>query len=189
MADRPRNDRLTLTTVAAALVALGAGFGTGCRSASPAPPPVAKAIPEDRPKDFIFAATIYSPKSMRDASLPRSLKPARYIIEADGVLRAAVGPGSTVETYPGQTRQLTPRQFDSLWRLVRDSGMLDPGNASRVDDPETIQREPGRTTALVYIGYGESRTTLRIVLDRTGEGAVNAEKVIDKLAELAWVTD
>lgn len=170
-------------------VMLGVLAVGGCRSSSPAPPPAAEAVPDERPKDFIFAATVYSPKSMREAALPRSLKPARYIIEADGVLRAAVGPGATVETYPGQTRQLTPRQFDSIWRLVRDSGMLDPGNPSRVDDPETIQREPGRTTALVYIGYGERRTTLRIVLDRTSEGAASAEKVIDKLAELAWVND
>jgi len=170
------------------LAVLVAGLAA-CRSNTPPPAPAEAPLPDERPADFVLAATVYSPRSMEKARLPRSLKPARYIIEADGVLRAAVGPGSAGTTFPGQTRRLTPAEFDSLWRMVRESGLLDPGSAWRVEDPGEITRASDRTTALVYVGYGGRRTTLRLLLDRSGPEAVAAERVVDRLAELAWVPE
>jgi hypothetical protein len=158
-----------------------------CRSNTPPPLPVEMAVPEERPADFVLAATVYSPKSMEKAKLPRSLRAARYIVEADGVLRAAVGPGSEATTFPGQTRRLTPREFDGLWRMVRESGLLDAGSAWRVENPEEITRASDRTTALVYVSFEGRRTTLRLLLDRSGPEAVAAERVIDRLAEWAWM--
>ena len=158
-----------------------------CRSNTPPPAPVQGPLPEERPADFVLAATVYSPKSMERADLPRSLRPARYIVEADGVLRAAVGPGSETTTYPGQTRQLTPREFDTLWRIVRESGLLDAGSVWRVENPDEVTRASDRTTALVYVGYEGKRTTVRMLLDRSGAESVAAERLVDRLAELAWV--
>src|SRR5438105_14278814 len=65
------------------------------------------AVPRERPADFTLAATVLSPGSVDAKKLPRSLRPGRYIVEADGVLRAATGPGATTTTYPRRTRQLT----------------------------------------------------------------------------------
>lgn len=126
---------------------------------------------------------------MRDAALPRTLRPARYIVEADGALRAAVGPGADANTFPGRTRQLSPAQFDALWRTLRQSGLLDADNPSRIEDPEAITRSPDRTTALVYVGFAGQRVTLRILLDRSAPGAIETERLIDRLAEWAWITD
>jgi hypothetical protein len=161
----------------------------GCSSNSPPPPPVEPPLPDDRPDDFVLAATIFSPNVAHEARLPRSLRPARYIVEPDGSLRAAIGPGADATTYPGRTRQLTPAQFDSLWRNVRQSGLLDPDNPSREDDPEVLTRSTDRTTALVYVGFEGRRITLRILMDRTSPGSVEAEKLIDRLAEWAWIKD
>ena len=159
----------------------------GCRGNGPPPAPVVAALPDARPADFVLAATVYSPKGMAGVKLPRSLRAARYIVEADGVLRAGLGPGAQATTYPGQTRRLTAREFDALWRMVRESGLLDSASAWRVDDPEGITRASDRTTALVYVGYEGKRTTLRMLLDRSGPEAVAAERLIDRLAEWAWV--
>ena len=170
-----------VSAVAAAWLVLIAG----CHSASPVAPPTVTELPDARPDDFVLAATVYSPKSMREAKLPRSLRAARYIVEADGVLRAATGPGGEATTYPGQTRRLSAREFDSLWRMVRESGLLDAASAWKVEDPEGITRATDRTTALVYVGYEGKRTTLRLLLDRSGPEAVAAERVVDRLAEWA----
>jgi hypothetical protein len=159
----------------------------GCRASGPPPAPKALAIPEARPSDFVMAATVFSPARLSGADLPRSLKPARYVIEADGVLRAATGSAADATTFPGQTRQLTPGEFDSLWRLLRESGLLDSNSPLRVPDPETLVRAPDRTTALIYVSYGGERRTLRVPLDRVGEGALATERVVDRLAEWAWV--
>src|SRR5262245_9284621 len=161
----------------------------GCASNSPPPPPVEPPLPDDRPDDFVLAATVYSPQTMREARIPRSLRPARYIVEPDGSLRAAVGPGADATTYPGRTRQLTPAQFDTLWRSVRTSGLLDPDNPARENDPEVLTRSSDRTTALIYVGFNDRRITLRVLLDRAGPGAVETEKLIDRLAEWAWIKD
>ncbi len=160
-----------------------------CRSHSPPPPPVEPPLPETRPADFVLAATVYSPKTMEGARLPRSLQAARYIVEADGALRAAVGAETEAKPFPGQTRRLTPGEFDALWRLVVESGLLDPGSAWRVDNPEEITRASDRTTVLLYVACEGRRTTLRLLLDRSGPDAVAAERIVDRLAQWAWVKD
>src|SRR5262245_38039155 len=175
-----------LRCIAGLLVAAGLAAGFSCSStpAALSPPPP---IPEERPQDFVLAATVLTPTDVKTTNLPRSLRPARYIVEADGVLRAAVGAGSTTTTYPPQTRQLTARQMDSLWRQLRESNLLDPGNPSRIDAPEAVARAPDRTTALIFVGGDGRRVTLRVLLDRRTEDAVAAERLVDRLADLAWI--
>ncbi len=160
-------------------------LGGGCRSNTPPPAPVVAAPPDERPDDFVLAATVFSPKGMEGKKLPRSLRAARYIVEADGVLRAAQGPGADVTTFPGQTRRLTAREFDALWRMVRESGLL--ASAWRVDDPEQLTRAMDRTTVMMYMGYEGKRVTVRVLLDRSGPEAVAAERLVDRLAEWAWM--
>jgi hypothetical protein len=170
--------------VAGLTAALGA-----CRSNTPPPAPVERPLPDERPADFVLAATVYSPDSMSEAKLPRSLRGARYVVEADGALRAATGEDLKNKTFPGQVRQLSPREFDTLWRVVRESGLLDPESAWRVENPEQITRAPDRTTVLIYIACDGRRTTLRLLLDRANPDSVAAERLVDRLAQWAWVRE
>jgi hypothetical protein len=131
---------------------------------------------------------VYSPASARVAAkLPRALRPARYIIEPDGALRAASGVAAKASTFPPLARTLTPRQMDQLWRLVRDTALLDPTNPARVDDPQTLELSPDRTTATIYIAFGDHRASLRLLLDRGSEDALSAERIADHLAALAFL--
>jgi hypothetical protein len=175
----------------------------GCSGTGPLPRPQTGPIPETRPEDFTLAVTVLGPgrgpspvvkggdgkgdEEVAAPQLPRSLRPGRYIVEADGALRAALGPGAEATTFPAQTRQLSPRQVDLLWRLVRDSGLLDATNPGRIEGPDEALRSPDRTTALFYVAYAGQRVTVRTLLDRSGEDALAAERVVDRLAEWAWV--
>lgn len=156
-------------------------------SGSPTVTPQYEPPPDERPEDFTLAVTVLTPRELLRVDLPRSLRPARYIIEADGALRAAVGPGAGATTFPPRTRQLTAREFDGLWRQLRETALLDPGHPARVSDPETVTRAPDRTTALIYVSFEGTRRTLRVLLDRSSEDAVAAERLVDRLAELAWM--
>ena len=55
------------------------------------------------PSDAMLSVTVM-PQRPRFQRPEREFAPARYVVEADGVLRAAVGEGVTVETYPGRPR-------------------------------------------------------------------------------------
>lgn len=74
-----------------------------------------------------------------------------------------------------------------MWRILRDSTLLNEGNPARVEDPEGLARSGDRTTAMLYIAFDGQRTSLRILLDRSTPDAIEAERFIDRLAELAWV--
>lgn len=159
----------------------------GCGSSQRTVTPMSRPLPDERPDDLAVAATVFGPKAaLPDAELPRSLKPGRYIIESDGVLRASQGGDSL---FPPRVRQLTPRQSDQIWRLLRDSGLLDETNPNRINDPESLVRSGDRTTALLYVAYAGTRTTLKVALDRSNADAVAAERIVDHLADLAWVKD
>lgn len=173
---------LRFLAVWACVAALTAGL-SGCSSA---PAPVvreAEAAPGPRPQDFTLAMTVYAPAAA--GALPRSLRAGRYVVEPDGSLRA--GLGERAAAYPARTRQLTPGEMDQLWRLVRESALLDPDSPARVEDPGSIAVSPGRAMATVYIAGAGARRTLRVLLDRSSATAVSAERVADRLAEWAWV--
>ena len=144
-------------------------------------------VPTSRPYDFTLAMTVYAPAGARAAQLPRSLRAGRYVVEPDGSLRA--GLGERASAYPPLARQLTPEQMDQLWRLIRDSALLDSDNPARVEDPGAIAVSPGRAMATVYLGGAGvgPRRTLRVLLDRSSPTAVSTEQLADRLAELAWV--
>jgi hypothetical protein len=160
----------------------------GCLSRRVEPRPAQAAIPEDRPADFTFAMTVYSPASARVAgTLPRALRPARYVLEPDGALRAAAAAAARATTFPPRARTLTPRQMDQIWRLVRDTALLDPSNPARVEDPETVELSPDHTTATIYVAFADRRTSLRLLLDRGTSDALSAERIADHLAALAFL--
>jgi hypothetical protein len=157
---------------------------SACSSAPPPVERVAEDIPASRPPDFTLAMTVYAPAGTRPGQLPRSLKPARYIVEPDGALRADARTKSV--PYPPMSRRLAPEQMDQLWRMLRESALLDPANPARVDDPAGVA-PADRSLATVYISYFSTRRTLRIPLDRSSETALAGERLADRLAEWAWI--
>ena len=70
--------RSTFLKLAAAVLGLALA---ACSSSRPIPAAAEPIPPDDRPADFMLAATVHSPESMSKARLPRSLQPARYVVE------------------------------------------------------------------------------------------------------------
>lgn len=165
-------------------------IAAGCSSApraAPTPPP----LPLSRTADFGLAITVYAP----DASpgRPRSLRAARYLIEADGALRARFAtPGEVAErVFPPIVRPLTPTELDQLWALVRQTGLDDSAatTESVVIDPATIAAlKAGETAALLRLAQSNTARTWRIPLDRQSDTALATERLIDRLAEWSRVS-
>lgn len=165
-----------MVKLATGLYFSAAAFLASC--AAPLPP-----ASDGAPPDFSVSVTVLAPDSA--ASGPRSLRPARYILEPDAVLRAAVGPGTSVTTFPPPMRQLTPAQVDELWRLVMEAGYLQSDPLLASGDGETRQPKAAVPTAVLYIaGQGERRT---IEQQLESASAVHTRILVDHLAELAWV--
>jgi hypothetical protein len=158
----------------------------GCASRQREPDPMAFDAP---PADFAIAATVYVPASDAPAGSPpppRALRPARYVLDPDLVLHAAVGPGLDEMSYPPQTRRLRQRDADRLWRIVRDSGLLEPGSPQRVAAPEVYRPRPDRATAVLTVSYAGERRSYRVVMEESGDSGPGRE-VVEELAELAWM--
>lgn len=119
---------------------------------------------------------------------PAAVRPARYIIEANRILRVAVGSGAREETFPPQTRQLTAEQFADVWNTLRESSLIDPDHPAATGAapaPETLGE---RTVYLVSFTAGGDRRVL--VMDAApdqGPGAEEAKVLVEKLAGLAWM--
>lgn len=176
--------RAGLRGLAVGVVGLAAWMG-GCAAT---PPTVA----DEAPADFSLAVVVRVPEAQADAwttgdrTKPRAVRPARYLLESDDLLRAVIGPGGLPRTFPPPTRRLTQAQVESLWARVRDSGLLTGEAITRealgqefADKPEPVA-EP---TALMVIRADGRRVYRRQVLS---EGSA-AYGLTDALAELAWI--
>jgi hypothetical protein len=146
------------------------------------------------PEDFWLGITVL--KAPADTAsraagylrMPVATRPARYVVEADRILRAAVGSGSVEETFPDQTRQLTQAQFDDLWMTLKTSSLVSNDNPSQVGRAPTIPSLGNRTVYVVEFSIGGDRRTLAIDADPTpGLGAEDVKKLVEKLAALAWM--
>jgi hypothetical protein len=148
-------------------------------------------LPEHAPPDFTLGVTVLSPAATAEEidAAARAERPGRYIVEPDGVLRAAIGAAATPRVYPGQTRRLTAGQVERLWRLVAASGLLEPGSLTRIESTETFFPARERATALVYVRWGgdSSHHAVRLPLGDVESEAVG--RLIDEVAELAWVPE
>ncbi len=108
---------------------------------------------------------------------------ARYIIESDSVLRASFGAGSTLDTYPGFTRRLTPEEMDAIWIMTSD--LLDDHNTIRsmsAGQPQSMVSEQSGT--MIEIHHNAHDEVL--VFD---QGDQKVAAIVDALAALAWIDD
>lgn len=197
--DRGRRTRRPIVGIAIA------GVLAGCAS-EPAPPEAeagrsvaasgARApevsLPEWAPDDFSLSVTVVAPDTSRDPStLARWQRPARYIVEPGGLFRASVRAGARVDAYPPPIRTLSRAQVESLWASVRaDSWMSEPPAGSKavaMPEIETMPPEVQRRSALVWIRAVGERRGVAVPLAAGGPESDAAARLIDQLAELAWV--
>jgi hypothetical protein len=141
---------------------------------------------QKRPEDFTLAATVHALQWSR--TIPRPLRPARFILEADSVLRWS--PGPTERGVPPPIRHLSPADNDDVWRLALASGLLEPDSPFRVYGPtEADPVESGAPIAIIEIAFAGQQTRSRVPLDRSSDEAVLAERLIGRLAELAFIRE
>jgi hypothetical protein len=155
------------------------------------------------PEDFWLSITVTGPQretmSAYDA-LPRALRPARYVLEADRVLRAAVGPGAKDESFPAETRRLTSVEVTQLWRLVGEAGLLDADHpylvgsapvAKAIEKQTTNAEMPERDVRTMYVimlhASDKRRTLVMEASPRGSQDSRQAARVVDWVANKAWM--
>ncbi len=192
----------------ASLVALG-----GCSSSTTRTEPAARLDPAARPADFTLAISVVNPaayaqpRARRTSASPNvpgapapapkgpapEVRPARYVIEPDGYLRAALGPGATDRTFPPPSRRLTTAQLDALWALVAQTDWLAQGSDRADQAPpawtDGTSADPTDPLAPATSGFtgsvlaaGQRANFARTLADRS------TRVVTAKLAEWAWQT-
>ncbi len=154
------------------------------------------------PDDFWLSVTVTGPVRESMAAydaLPRALRPARYVLEADHVLRAAVGPGAKDEAFPAPTRRLSSMDVTQLYRLVGEAGLLDADHPNLVGSvPQPKFEERGRSDAVsdrdlrtTYIvslhAHNKQRTLVMEASPRGTQDSRQAARVVDWLANKAWL--
>jgi hypothetical protein len=139
---------------------------------------------QQAPEDFTIDVTVQGPPDTQET---RARRPGRYIVEPDAILRAGVGAGVSVNYYPPQTRQLTRAEVERLWRLVRDSALLDENNPDQIHPGLPFSPIQLRPTAHIAIIFEGERYDYRVLLDAQTPSAESAEGLVDHLAALAWL--
>jgi len=136
-------------------------------------------MPEAAPGDFVLAVTVFAPPQA-EPETPVGV-PARYILEPDATLRAAVGPGSSPSTYPNPTRTLSSAQLDRVWAQLRLLD-LDPSAARPIVSPETFNAPAERGVLLIELRIDQNQHAYAI-----DPSNPQARALVQSLADLAWV--
>lgn len=145
--------------------------------------PASRDLPSARPADLSLGLTVFGP----DNAVKRGgQRPARYLVEPDGWLRAAVGPGADETVHPPRARWLTDAERDELWSRVRATGLDSVERPLRLDNPEGFMPPAGRRVYLIELTAGGRRVAAAMP-----EGEPATEPFIDladALAAWSWVT-
>lgn len=140
--------------------------------------------------DFTIDAVVTLPEGApRDGSQPRSRRPARYLLQPGGELRAAFGAGVGGDTIPPLARRLTPAEIEDLWSLAEDAGLLEGTPEGRIAWGSTWDAPPTGAAAVVSVSARGRRVHVGRSLGTGmggGLGSPATERLIDRLAELAW---
>ncbi|RMH26729.1 MAG: hypothetical protein D6692_08705 [Planctomycetota bacterium] len=135
-----------------------------------------------RPSDFTLGLTVFGP--VTETARPGQ-HPARYLLEPDGWLRAAVGPGANQTVHPTLTRWLDAPARDALWAMARGAGLGGDG-VTQIDSPERFDPPAGRRVYLIELTAGGRRYSAAVSEGDPAAGPLAA--IADRLAGLAWVS-
>jgi hypothetical protein len=136
---------------------------------------------DEPPGDFTLSVVVYSTAPSTPTTAP-ARRPARYIVEPDWLLRAAVGPGCTETTYPAGVRQLTRAELGELWKLCQSAGLTSDNTEGRLRSPTQFDAPTRGTTYLISVTESQHRRTFAF---ETGATAPQ-RKLIEQLAKLSW---
>ncbi len=149
------------------------------------------------PRDFWLGITVTGPIRESAAAydaLPRPLRPARYVVEADRILRVAYGPGATTDAFPPPTRRLTATEFNDLYAATRDAGLLSADHPFAVktitkpSTPDPSAPGPARTDYIITTHAADQQHTIVMeAAPQASDHSRRAAAVIDWLASKAWV--
>lgn len=172
-----------IRTIVACAVAFAASLTLGCAAA---PPP---ADASGRPSDFALSITVISSQDDPTliSALARPMRPARYVIESDGSLRAAVGAGATPDFRPALTRRLDVAQMARLWRLVEESGFTEQESPARLSSEAAASDLYTSTTAIMSVTRSGRRIASAIDLEAAGAESQAAALIVDQVASWAWI--
>jgi hypothetical protein len=144
---------------------------------------------ERPPSNFTLSITVQGPYTR--VAPDRDSRPARYILEADGLLRTALTRAATEELYPPQTRRLSDEDVRRVWLTLKNGPLF------RIDHPAIVPLPPSSdsstpppkttTYTITYIA-ADVRQILLLSADRPGaEDVPAAAQLTDELAGMAWV--
>lgn len=157
---------LLVACSAPGLVTLG-----GCATAFDAPP-------GERPDDFGVLLTVYPTEHRTEPSL----RPARYAVEPDGLLRAEVGNGVATQGFPPIARRLEPSELDTVYALTRDSGILADG-AVRVPGTGVYEQPESGAVSVLEISINNRVRAYELPVDQNA----SVTPLIRELARLSWL--
>jgi hypothetical protein len=136
----------------------------------------------------VFEQPTPIPGQRTRTDLPRALMPSRYVIETDGILRAAFGNAASPSSFPAKTRRLSPQQVDAIWLLTRETGVFE-GAGETVGSVSGYLPPRDRITALVEAFAAGQRGYAAFGLEDDLPGATATRALSDALADLAWVPE
>ncbi len=138
-------------------------------------------IPQRRPADFTLGVVVYCDHAWEKTEEC----PARYIVEADGTMRASVGDGSGPLTHPPINRRLDQATMDHLWDLTHDLSVFTADETGPhphvVHSPETYFPGDG-AGYLIEIRSLDDQSAWAMPKDDP-----TAWALVRELAELSWV--
>lgn len=142
----------------------------GC-SPTPGPSDRQAAIPTGdlrTPSDFAIAATLF----VGEAG-PADLQPMRFVIQPDGVLRAARGAGVSLDILPPRTRELTQAQLSHIYNLAVREG-LDRGIGGSAHTPGRAPaiEEDGALLIVEFTAHDTRRVSAFDAAKHTGAGSM-----------------
>jgi hypothetical protein len=114
-----------------------------------------------------------------------SIPVARFVLEADGQLRAAVGPGADETVFPPPIRRLSREQLTAVWSQIAAIDSLNTSPHSRISDALA----PGQTrpSSIRITAAGDGRQRARSFQSQDVDAA-SATKLVNQLTDLAWMS-
>jgi len=153
---------------------------------------------ERPPQDFVLSVTVMRPLADTTARAaaykqqPIATRPARYVLEADHILRVSIGSAVSEETFPPETRQLTREQVDAVWNTLRTSRLAAAEEKTLSGAPPRPENLSDKQTLYIisYAAAGDRRSFL-ITPPATEPAAdpttADARKLVEQLGQLAWM--
>jgi hypothetical protein len=172
----------------------------GCATRSALPPTSDIAI-RPVPNDFAFALAVpagLEPLALYPEQAEVLRRPAWFIVEPDGTLRAALGPPQMDGPVPPRVRRLSPAQRLELFTLLDERGALTPWTAGAVgmgipvgDASSVVSGDDGASAIGVWwSAFGRSRSFAVLPASQGSDGEPAWNTVRDALALLerwAWI--